>query len=71
MSLPNIADMPDAREVSDRDLLLHIAGQLDKLHAELESYRPLLDMIKGRDGRPDMIGLMQARREAKKAGRRG
>lgn len=71
MSLLNIGDMPEAREVSDRDLLLYIAGQVDKLHAELDSFRPLLNMIKGSNGKPDMVGLLQARREAKRAGRGG
>lgn len=68
MAETNIGGMPD---VSDRDLLLYIAGQVDKLHAELEAFRPLLNMIKAGNGKPDMVGLLQARREVKKAARRG
>lgn len=70
MVLPNIADMP-ANDVSDRDLLLYIAGQLDKLHAELESFRPLLNMIRAANGKPDMVGMLGVRRAARRAARDG
>lgn len=71
MTLPNIGDMPEPPAVSDRDLLLYIAKQVDKLHDELETFRPLLNMMKGSNGKPDMVALLQARREVKKAGRHG
>ena len=75
MSHANITDMPDA---TDRDLLEQIArdaretcGMVHELLTELESFRPLLAMIKGGNGKPDMVGVLQARRELRKAGRHG
>jgi hypothetical protein len=34
--------------------------------AELEQFRPLLAMIRGGNGKPDMVGVLQARREIRK-----
>lgn len=58
-------------QLTDRDLLLLILGHVQEMWAELDSFRPLLAMLKRPDGRPDMVGLFQARREARKAARGG
>jgi hypothetical protein len=63
--------MPDVTEVTDRELLIHLVRRIDEMWAELEQFRPLLAMIRGGNGKPDMVGLLQARREAKKAARGG
>lgn len=56
-------------EITDREILLHILRRVEAMWDELEQFRPLLAILKRPDGRPDMIGLLQARREARKAGR--
>lgn len=66
--MANISDMP---AVTDRELLEQIARKVDELHAELDAFRPLLAMIRGGNGKPDMIGALQARRELRKAARGG
>ena len=68
--------MPDAPpestvdQLTDRALLEHVARRVEALWLELEQFRPLLTMIRGADGRPDMVGVLQARRELRR-GRRG
>lgn len=57
--------------LSDRDILLHILTHVEQLTAELEEFRPLLAMAKGKHGQPDMISVLQARRELKRAARDG
>lgn len=58
-------------QLSDRDLLLHILSHVESMWAELEEFRPLLAMLKRPDGKPDMVGILGARRQAKKAARGG
>jgi len=67
-----------ADNLTDRQLLEQIARRtqetrdmVNTLVGVLEEFRPLLAMIKGSNGKPDMVGVMQARREIKKAARRG
>ena len=65
-------------DLTDRELLEQIARRtqetrdlVNELHAELDAFRPLLNMIRGGNGKPDMVGVLQARREARKAARHG
>lgn len=65
--------------LTDRELLIHavqhleaqcgqlteILGRLEALDAELAVFRPLLARL-APGGKPDMIALMQARREARR-----
>jgi hypothetical protein len=65
--------------LTDRELIIHavqhlemITGQLEEIGARLESFeaelsvfRPLLAKL-APGGKPDMIGIMQARREARR-----
>lgn len=71
MALPNIGDMPETPQITDREILLHILARVEAMWDELEQFRPLLAMVKGGNGKPDMVGLLQARREVKKAARHG
>jgi hypothetical protein len=52
--------------LSDRDVLLHILAHVEDLWAVLDEFRPLLVLLKGPDGRPDMIGAAQLRRRLKR-----
>jgi hypothetical protein len=52
--------------LSDRDVLLHILAHVEDLWAVLDEFRPLLAILKGPDGRPDMIGAAQLRRRLKR-----
>jgi hypothetical protein len=63
--------MPDVTEVTDRELLIHLVSRVEQLWEEIEQFRPLLNMVKAGGGKPDMVGLLQARREARKAARGG
>jgi hypothetical protein len=56
-------------QLTDRALLVHILEHVEAMWAELEEFRPLLAMLKRPNGTPDMVGLLQARREAKRAAR--
>lgn len=58
-------------ELTDRALLVHILEHVEAMWAELDEFRPLLAMIKRPGGAPDMVGMLQARREVRKAARRG
>jgi hypothetical protein len=58
-------------QLTDRALLVHILEHVEAMWAELEEFRPLLAMLKRPNGTPDMVGLLQARREAKRAARGG
>jgi len=69
--MPGNTDVTAAADLTDRDLLLHILRRIEAMWAELEEFRPLLAMLKTRDGKPDMVGMLQARREARKAARHG
>jgi hypothetical protein len=67
-----------ADEMTDRQLLEQIARRtqetrdmVNTLTAVLDEFRPLLAVIKGANGKPDMIGVLQARREARRAARSG
>jgi len=64
---PEIAES----KLTDRAILLHILEHVEAMWAELEEFRPLLAMLKRHDGTPDMIGMLQARREARRAARGG
>jgi hypothetical protein len=63
--------MPDGTELTERELLIHLVSRVEQLWAEIEQFRPLLNMVKAGNGKPDMVGLLQARREARKAARGG
>jgi hypothetical protein len=58
-------------ELTDRALLVHILEHVEAMWAELDEFRPLLAMIKRPNGAPDMVGMLQARREARRAARGG
>jgi hypothetical protein len=58
-------------QLTDRALLVHILEHVEAMWAELEEFRPMLAMLKRPNGTPDMVGLLQARREAKRAARGG
>lgn len=45
--------------LSDRDVLLHILQHVEALTEVLEEFRPVLAMMKGPDGKPDMISVAQ------------
>jgi hypothetical protein len=49
--------------LSDRALLVHILEHVEHFTAVLEEFRPMLDLLRTRDGKPDMIGLATARRK--------
>ena len=56
-------------QLSDRDVLLHILTHVEaltELLVLLEEFRPLLALLKTPNGKLDMVGVMQARREAKR-----
>lgn len=48
-----------ATTLSDRDVLLHILQHVEALTEVLEEFRPLLAMVRGPDGKPDMISVAQ------------
>jgi len=52
--------------LSDRDVLLHILAHVEDLWAVLDEFRPLLALLKGPDGKPDMVGALQLRRRARR-----
>ncbi len=60
--------------LSDRQVLLHILTHVEEL-AELvdvlEEFRPLLNLIKGQNGKADYVGLAQIGRGLRKAARGG
>ena len=59
--------------LSDRDVLLHILTHVEaltELLALLDEFRPLLAMLT-QNGKPDMVGIMQARREFRRGLRNG
>lgn len=45
--------------LSDRALLVHILEHVEHLTSVLEEFRPLLDVLRGPGGKPDMIGMAQ------------
>ncbi len=59
--------------LSDRAILVHLLEHVEAMWDLLEEFRPLLDMLRARNGggQLDMIGVLQLRREARKAARRG
>lgn len=59
----------DTSEITDRDILLHILRRVEAMWDELEQFRPLLAILKTSDGKPDMVGILGARRAARKAAR--
>lgn len=64
--------------LSDRDIALHILGHVEELAAlpgqvqqlvdVLEEFRPLLNLIRGANGKPNYVGIAQARRNLRRAG---
>jgi hypothetical protein len=74
--MPAEPPVPITTSMSDRDILLHILSHVEAMWAELEEFRPLLNLVKASNGngggaapKLDMIGVLQARRELKKASR--
>lgn len=57
--------------LSDREILLHILTHVENLCAELEEFRPLLNLIKGSNGKPDYVGVAQLGRGLRRARVRG
>lgn len=53
--------------LSDRAILLHLLEHAEHLYKTLEEFRPLLNLIKGADGKPDMIGAAQLRRKLRRS----
>ena len=64
--------------LSDRELLLHLLmhaeaqteqiGRLLELVDVLEEFRPLLNLVRGPNGKPDYVGLAQVRRNLRRLG---
>lgn len=54
--------------LTDREILADIHSKVLEMWTVFERFRPMLET---RDGRPDMIGVFQARREARRAARGG
>jgi hypothetical protein len=52
--------------LSDRDVLLHILEHVEHFTDVLEEFRPMLNLLKGPDGKVDMIGAAQLRRRLKR-----
>lgn len=52
--------------MSDRDVMLHILAHVEDLWTVLDEFRPLLALLKGPDGKPDMVGALQLRRKVRK-----
>lgn len=52
--------------MSDRDILLHILSHVEDLWSVLDEFRPLLALLKTPDGKPDMVGMLSARRKARR-----
>lgn len=64
-------DLANTR-LTDRELLIHavqhlevLSTQMEYVHAQLTVFAPLLARL-APGGKPDMIALMQARREARR-----
>jgi hypothetical protein len=55
--------------LSDRALLVHILEHVEHFTAVLEEFRPLLDLLRGPDGKIDMIGAASLRRRARRGNR--
>lgn len=68
-----MAESPESTTaLTDRDILIHILARVEAMWEELEEFRPLLALVKAGNGnggppRVDFIGVMQLRREARKA----
>jgi hypothetical protein len=52
--------------LSDRALLVHILEHVEHFTEVLEEFRPVLDLIKTRDGKPDLVGMAQLGRRARR-----
>jgi hypothetical protein len=50
---------------SDRAILIHILEHVEHLSDTLAEFAPLLAILKGPDGKVDMIGAAQLRRRLK------
>ena len=53
--------------LSDRALLVHILEHVEHFTDVLEEFRPMLNLLKGPDGKPDMVGALQLRRKVRRA----
>jgi hypothetical protein len=58
---------PETR--SDREILDRIDARVAEMHAVLEQFRPLLDLVRPNGHPPDWLDLAQARRTLKRAKR--
>lgn len=54
--------------LSDRALLVHILEHVEHFTEVLEEFRPMLDMLRRPDGKPDMVGALALRRRARRGG---
>ena len=52
--------------LSDRALLVHILEHVEHLSAVLAEFAPLLSLLKGPDGKLDMVGAAQMRRKMRR-----
>ena len=52
--------------LSDRALLVHILEHVEHLSDTLAEFRPVLDLLRGPNGKPDMIGAAQLRRRMRR-----
>ena len=52
--------------LSDRALLVHILEHVEAFSDLIEEFRPLLNLLKNGNGKPDMIGAAQLRRRMRR-----
>lgn len=52
--------------LSDRALLVHILEHVEHFTDLLEEFRPMLDMLRRPDGKPDVVGALQLRRKVRR-----
>ena len=66
--MPDNAPRNIETTLSDRALLVHILEHVEAFSDLIEEFRPLLNLVKGANGKPDMIGAAQLRRRMRRAG---
>lgn len=64
--MPDNAPRNIDTSLSDRAILLHLLEHAEHLYQTLEEFRPLLAMLRGPDGKVDMIGAGQLRRRLRR-----
>ena len=52
--------------LSDRALLVHILEHVEAISDLVEEFRPLLNLARAANGKPDMIGAAQLRRRMRR-----